>query len=162
MKPGKPLERRTPLKSCGRLERKGALARGSGLARRAAVKASKRAALAAGTAADGIGERVARDRTKARSGGWCEIQMDGCFGRATDWHHRLRDGQGGLWQASNGLHLCRWCHEAVTNTRGHRAEYEANGWLVPTGTVPADVPVLLPTGQRVLLDDVGDYLPVAA
>ena len=114
-------------------------------------------------ASEWVGEARARDAVAGRSGGLCEIRLRGCFGRALDWHHRLLKGQGGLWQASNGLHLCRWCHEAVTNTRGNRATYEQNGWLIPANTVPAivpaDVPVLLPSGQRVFLDDVGDYLP---
>jgi hypothetical protein len=148
------LRRRTPL------QRTPFAAHGSGLARNAPIRQKR--ATARATSQDGVGEGLARDRVKARSGGWCEIQLPGCFGRATDWHHRLRDGQGGLWQASNGLHLCRFCHGAVTNTNGHRAEYEANGWLVPTRAVPAEVPVLLPTGRRMWLDDVGDYLSVRA
>lgn len=159
MKRGGPLARTTPLQRTGGLARHTELARGGPLARNhplAARRSTPR--LVAVDLAEGIGEGVAKDRVSLRSGGWCEIQLTGCFGRALDWHHRLRDGQGGLWQASNGLHVCRFCHMAVTNTNGHRAEYEANGWLVRTRVVPADVPVLLPTGRTVWLDDDGRYL----
>lgn len=150
------------LKRTSALQRRPFVSRGSALARTSPLKAKRSKARPVADQPVGVGEGVARDRVKARSGGWCEIQMPGCFGRATDWHHRKNRSQRGLWQASNGLHACRWCHEHVTDTRGHRALFEANGWIVPSHRTPAEVPVLLPTGQRVLLDDVGDYLPVAA
>ena len=148
-----PFVRNTELHRGGPLARSGALARSTPLAARRTTPR-----LVVADQQDGIGEDVAKGRVKRRSLGCCEIQIAGCFGRALDWHHRLRDGQGGLWQASNGLHVCRWCHMAVTNTNGHRAEYEANGWLVRTRIVPADVAVLLPSKRRVWLDDRGRYL----
>lgn len=83
------------------------------------------------------GVNKARGLVKERSGGDCEIRMLGCHGTATDWHHRLRQSQGGKWHVQNGLHLCRFCHEAVTNTRGHREEHERKGWLVPSHEDPA-------------------------
>lgn len=89
------------------------------------------------------GVNKARELVKKRSGGFCEIRMIGCFGPATDWHHRQLRSQGGKWEARNGLHACRFCHEAVTNTRGHRAEYERNGWLVRSHLDPAAVDVLM-------------------
>lgn len=90
-----------------------------------------------------VGVNKARELVKARSGGQCEIHMLGCYVQATDWHHRVRQSQGGKWHVQNGLHACRFCHEAVTNTRGHRPEYEANGWMVHSRQDPATVEVLL-------------------
>jgi hypothetical protein len=114
-----------------------------------------------------VGEGSARKMVRARSGGRCEIQIAGiCLGNAMSFHHRKNRSQRGIWSASNGLDLCgdgvRGCHGAVTNTNGRRAEFEANGWIVPSHRIPAEVPVLLATDVRVLLDDVGDYLPVRA
>lgn len=110
-----------------------------------------------------IGEQRARDLVYGRSGGVCELQIVGvCLGRATNWHHRLARSQGGLWQASNGIHVCgsgtTGCHGAVTNTNGHRAEYEAKGWIVSRGVVPATVPVVLWPMGIVRLDDEGGWL----
>lgn len=90
-----------------------------------------------------VGVNEARRLVKERSGGQCEIHMVGCYEQATDWHHRQLRSQGGKWEVRNGIHACRFCHEAVTNTRGHRAEYEANGWLVRSHLDPAAVEVLL-------------------
>jgi len=160
--------KRTPLKRKTSLTRTAFPSRGKPLPQRAAPLKAKRPKKAATAVEqpDGVGERVAKDRARRRAVGLCEIRLVGCFGRGKDFHHRLLSGQGGLWQASNGLFLCRWCHEAVTNTRGNRALYEANGWLIRANTVPAivpaTVPVLLWNDTRVLLDDVGDYLPVRA
>ncbi len=104
---------------------------------------------------EGVNE--ARRLVKERSGGQCEIHMLGCYVQATDWHHRVRQSQGGKWHVQNGLHACRFCHEAVTNTRGHRPEYEANGWMVHSRQDPAEVEVLLWHHDRhdwyLLLDD---------
>jgi hypothetical protein len=66
--------------------------------------------------------------------------------RATNWAHRWPEGQGGLWFASNGLHLCGMgnasgCH-GYSET--HRAESYRKGWLLKRGRNPLTVPVLLP------------------
>lgn len=151
---------RTPLVRHTGLQRAAPLARGGPLVRSKPI-ADRRTTprLVVVDLVDGIGEGIARKRVKARSGLKCEIRLLGCYRIALDWHHRKNRSQGGLWQASNGLHICRFCHSAVTNTNGNRALYEANGWLVPSHLVPADVPVLLPTGRTVWLDDDGRYLP---
>lgn len=122
MKRGGPIPRRTPLRS-------------SAPSPRDAKPKSK-----PGSAA-GVNE--ARRLAKARSGGFCEIRMVGCYGPATDWHHRQLRSQGGKWEVRNGIHACRFCHEAVTNTRGRRKEYEDCGWLVRSHQDPAAVEVLL-------------------
>lgn len=104
-------------------------------------------------------QKLGRDFVYARSGGLCEIRLaEICTGRASEWHHRLNKGQGGRWDASNGLHLCAACHDFVTN-RG-RAEAKAKGWAVAPGiTPPIDVPVLR-RGVLVYLDDKGGLDPV--
>lgn len=157
MRRGGELKRNTPL------ARTGFTSRGSALERQAPTKPrASKPKPAAVEVSEWIGERPARDAVEGRSGGLCEIRLPGCFGRAKDWHHRLLKGQGGLWQASNGIHACRWCHEAVTNTRGHRAEYEENGWLVPSHGNPGEARAWIHTvrfGQAwVLLRDDGDVV----
>jgi hypothetical protein len=91
------------------------------------------------------GVNEARDKVKERSGGLCEIREPGCFNVATDWHHRKLKGQGGPWHVTNGLHLCRFCHDLVTNTRGRRKEFEDNGWLVSAYEDPAEKDCLIYT-----------------
>lgn len=92
-----------------------------------------------------VGESKARKDVKDRSGGLCEIREPGCFNAATDWHHRKLKGQGGPWDVTNGLHLCRFCHDLVTNTRGRRKEFERYGWLVPSHEDPSQVECLIYT-----------------
>lgn len=141
----------------GGLRRTTELQRGGPLARRVPLR-SRRARQRRAPLVDVIGnERLGKELVFGRSNGWCEIQLPGCHGRAIDWHHRRLRSQGGRWDASNGLAACRWCHEAVTNTRGRRAEYEANGWLVSREAIPAAVPVLLANVGWALLDDDGGY-----
>ena len=102
-----------------------------------------------------VGERVARRIVYRRSGGWCE----GCDKRpATDWHHRLNRSQGGLWQASNGLHLCPACHWWVTH---HPiAAHDRFGWHCEPHEVPARARVWLARRGWCLLSDPGDVTPV--
>lgn len=134
---GKPLERTTRLRSSGPLK-------------------AKRPTMSAA-------ERLAKRITRARSGGWCEIRLPGvCVGRALDFSHRIAAGRGGKWLASNGLDACRFCHEAITNTRGKRAEYERLGYIVRTGADTTAVPVWLNGERWVLLDDSGNYVEVGA
>lgn len=108
-----------------------------------------------------IPERV-RVIVRTRSGGVCEK----CGrARAVEMHHRCGRQMGGsrtAWinKPSNLLHLCTPCHGEVTDTQGARAFAETSGWLVRRGqTLPADVPVVLWHGLR-LLDDEGSYQPV--
>jgi hypothetical protein len=92
-----------------------------------------------------VGVNEARDKVEERSGGLCEIREPGCFNVATDWHHRKLRSQGGKWHVQNGLHLCRFCHDLVTNPRGRRKEFEDNGWLVPSHEDPAKKDCLIYT-----------------
>ena len=146
------------------LKRKPFEAHGKGLQRNKPMPRKRSTARTQPARQVGVGEGLARDRVKARSGGWCEMQVPGvCLGRATNWCHRVGKGQGGQWRASNGLAGCGsgttgchgWCH-------ANPAAARERGWMLRRTEDPAAVPVLLPTGVRVLLDDVGDYLPVRA
>lgn len=94
-----------------------------------------------------------------RSGKVCEARLPGCWGRATDPHHRVTRKDGGRHgqakqqsdQLSNLLHLCRSCHDyahgpmSVTNPLGLRL-YE--------NQIPAQEPVLY-RGEPSYLDDLG-------
>lgn len=89
-----------------------------------------------------------------RSGDICEL----CGRRrATNYHHRLRAGQGGREHAGNGLHLCgsgtTGCHGAVH--RNPQRSY-ANGWLVRSGVDPLLMPVWLMTGHGERYVQLGD------
>lgn len=105
------------------------------------------------------GENRAREIVYARSRRCCERCGQA---KASEWHHRRNRSQQGKWRASNGLDLCVPCHLAVTNTNGHRAEYERDGWIVPSRKNPTDVPVWMwYRGQwgKWLLDDQGTAVP---
>ncbi len=129
MKRGGPLQRKTPLKSASPL--------------RSTPPSDKPGKPVQRKTGKHVGVNEARKLVKQRSGGQCEIRMLGCFGEGTDWHHRKLRSQGGPWHVQNGLQACRFCHGCVTNTNGHRAEYEANGWLVRRHEDPAAVEVLM-------------------
>lgn len=108
------------------------------------------------------GESRARRLVRKRSGGLCEIAMSSmCTSQATEWSHRIRRSQGGLWLPSNGLAACRSCHLVITNTRGHRDAYVANGWVLNSTQRPLEARVLtIHSLDPVLLDDNGGWTPV--
>lgn len=70
---------------------------------------------------------AAKAEMTRRSGGRCEIHTVLCAGRAVLFHHILRRSQGGKGVASNGLHLCHFCHVYLHD---HPAEAYENGWLI--------------------------------
>jgi hypothetical protein len=145
----KALQRTTPLRSVTPLER--TRLRSSGPALRP-VKPRK--------APQGAQEKEAKRLTRVRSGGWCELRLPGiCVGRAYDFSHRIAAGRGGKWTASNGCDACRWCHDAITNTNGRRAEYERLGYICKTGVDTTLERVWL-RGERWvwLTDDDTEYL----
>lgn len=86
-------------------------------------------------------EQLAREVTRSRSGGLCEICGDA---RATNFHHRKNRSQGGQWCPSNSLDLCgsgtTGCHGLVG--ANPKRSYE-QGWLVRRGHDPAKTPVWL-------------------
>jgi hypothetical protein len=104
-----------------------------------------------------------RSKTLAdRSGSWCEPQLAeaGCWGRATDPHHRITRKDGGRHgeakersdQLSGLVHACRPCHRWVHD---HPAKARDLGLLLREHQIPAYEPVLY-RGDLVYLDDAGD------
>lgn len=80
-----------------------------------------------------MGERQCKNIVDYRSQGACELHIaSDCTGRGLDHHHLKLRSQGGRWLPSRIVHCCRRCHRAVTNTNGWRAQYERNGWLIPS------------------------------
>ena len=71
-----------------------------------------------------------------RSQRMCEV----CRRPASEWHHRVNRSQGGSWSPANGLDLCRWCHQWVTERRTHAL---ALGLALPAGSNPAAHPAWL-------------------
>lgn len=105
---------------------------------------------------------VVRARLMARSGGFCEVRVAGCWDEASQAHHRRPRGLGGsknpaTGQASNGLMVCLSCHNHLETAE--RAEARDRGWIVRQGSDPREVPVFR-YGRWVLLDDEGGIRPV--
>lgn len=71
----------------------------------------------------------------------CQLQLDGCNGRAAHKHHRQMRSQGGHDEPFNLLDLCLSCH---TYVHGHPKEAYDNGWLVYSWQNSAIVPVIFP------------------
>lgn len=112
-----------------------------------------------------MSEKTCRDVVRVRSGGDCELRLDGCLGRAHSVHHRRKRSQGGPWLPSNAVHSCgdgsRGCHGVITETR---TEYYDNGWIVHSWSDWKSTPILMHTAHGhtwVLLDDEGGYRLVA-
>lgn len=128
MNRGGPLQRHTPLARTP-------LARGVDLIRITPLRRSNGALPVRGAAEPGerSAETLARKHLRDRSQGHCELRIGGvCLGRTHDqFCHRLAEGQGGPWLASNGIAGCGsgttgchgWCHD-------NPALAEAHGWIV--------------------------------
>lgn len=136
-----PLVRRTPL------------SRGSGMP--PTVGGLTRMAIARKRVARSPEEARARRVVTARADGRCEAR--GCPD-PTDWAHRVGRAQGGPWCPSNGLALCRSCHQWCDHA-GNRDEAEALGWMLRRRHDPAATPVLLHRHGWVLLDPAGGITP---
>jgi hypothetical protein len=101
-------------------------------------------------------------KLRKRSQGWCEIQLEGCYGRAVHPHHRITTKSGGRHgaakvehdQLSDLLHLCWHCHDVVTR-EPKWAKRWVNGWSLDENDNPSMRPVLY-RGQLMYLDDAGD------
>lgn len=151
LKPGGPLERRTPLRAFVGLVRRSSLGVKSAprqKAMRSAVPRDVRVAL------------------QARSRGICELGMrDVCAYHATDTSHRVTRGMGGRHGAarrdsdrlSNVMDACRLCHEWVG--RFPRAA-RLVGWVLLRREDPAQHPVVY-RGKPVFLTDDGRVVPYA-
>ncbi|MGW4484298.1 HNH endonuclease [Amycolatopsis sp. NPDC004368] len=76
-------------------------------------------------------------------------------GGPLDWHHRKNRSQGGTWQPSNGLRLCRPCHIEITDTR---PEFYERGWCVKEWQTPSEVPFEhWQLGPVLVNDETSDY-----
>jgi hypothetical protein len=173
--PGKPLERGgQPLRRKKRLEP------GPGaLARRTELKRKATPAAAAAPVRNGTLEPSAKPKKRQRYTGPSEAVKDALRKRARglcercgqrpgkDPHHRLARKMGGTkrpWinKLSNLLLLDRRCHDEITNTNGHRTEYEDAGWVLREGMEPGLTPVWMwyrGVWGDWLLDDAGGAVP---
>jgi hypothetical protein len=96
---------------------------------------------------------------RERSGGRCEIRIEGCWGTARDLHHRVSQKSGGRHRhaarrsdrPSNVMDSCRRCHLVVTD---HPKFAYTNGWSLREGHDPLQEPVLY-RGELSYLDDAG-------
>lgn len=101
-------------------------------------------------------ESRGRELTRNRAGDRCE----GCSRAALLEHaHRKSRAQGGGWEPSNAMRLCRTCH-AYSH---HQPDWSIQrGWMVPRDGDPALVPVVIRVWglmlSQVLLDDEGQYV----
>jgi hypothetical protein len=88
----------------------------------------RRKAKAARKRREHTGGQIVRAEVAARSGGLCELGLEGCRVKADCFHHRLRRSHGGPDTAVNLLHLCNdGCHAFVH--ANPRLSYE-RGWLL--------------------------------
>lgn len=100
-----------------------------------------------------------RAELETRSDGWCEAGLDGCWGRATDPHHRVVRGIGGVHgeakeradELADLVLLCRRCHQQV---HAYPAASYALGLLLKRHQVPAQS-LLWYRGEPSYLDNDG-------
>lgn len=96
--------------------------------------------------------RTAKAIVRERSGGWCEMRLPGCLGRATDFSHRIGRGVGGPDTASNGMDAFRmchgWCHSRPEEAKGL-------GLMLESWQDPTNEPVAYQNAGMVLLDNEG-------
>lgn len=76
-------------------------------------------------------------------------------------HHRKLRKHGGTNDITNLIALCSSCHNIAPDSvhQNPRISYE-QGWLVPSWANPAEWPVTLANGSRVLLTSDGKYQTV--
>jgi hypothetical protein len=97
-----------------------------------------------------------------RSGRICEIQLRGCWGRASEKSHRITQKMGGRHRAgkersdrpSNALDSCHYCHGVIT-LEPWTVDAKGNGWVLEEWQEPTAEPVLY-RGDLVYLDDAGE------
>ena len=137
------------------MTRRAALRAGSAMVRRTGLRrapvARTRPRLRTSIARPSPEELLAKDLVSARSGDRCEF----CGSTANDWAHRMARSQLGRWEATNGLALCRpchdWCHDNPSAAK-------AAGLILESSRSPATAPVWLPRCGWVYLTPDGEYL----
>lgn len=118
-----PLSKTAPMSGTWPQARNGALQRSRKPMRRQSAKA--KALIPARRACQAV--------VRARSGGRCEVRIEGqCIGYATDVHEILARGAGGsITDPENCLNSCRPCHDFVTEHPNRAREL---GFVAPRGT----------------------------
>lgn len=103
-------------------------------------------------------EHRARRLVRARTGDDQDLCETCLTEVGTDWSHRKRRSQGGLWCPSNGLWQGRTCHR-LTDSGSAQAEHY--GWHLRRHQDPLTTPVYLARHGWVLLDPNGGMTPCA-
>lgn len=161
-----PLIRKTPLVAKTGLRRVTPMQQQAGRESLSARNAAPKRRAAMATKPRKRSTRTLVEQLAERSGGWCEMNREGCQGRAVDPCHRIGTGMGGRHGAavelsdrpSNAIHCCRACHDWQ---HGNVAMAKAYGLILPNGADPRDEPVLLRYGL-VWLDDEGGWTSTEA
>jgi hypothetical protein len=158
------------------LRRTGFTNRGKPLRRYTELLRSSKSRAGSGTTGEGgsvvssagrpraTGHRIERDSAaivRERSGGRCEIGIEGCWGEAVEKSHRIARGMGGRHGAakklsdrpSDLLDSCLYCHLLITRY-AWRVDAKGNGWVLVDGQEPTAEPVLY-RGELSYLDDAG-------
>ena len=90
-----------------------------------------------------------------RAGGYCEK----CGRPASDsmaLHHRKLKSRGGKDSVSNLIHVHHECHNLGTDSIHLNPGYAgAKGWMVASWQDPAEVPMFMPDGRLVILEEDG-------
>lgn len=94
---------------------------------------------------------------RVRSGGYCEMRLSGCLGRATDFSHRIGRGVGGADTPSNGMDACRICHQWC---HANPAEAKDLNLMLESWQDPTVEPVAYQNAGFVRLDNEGGLWPV--
>jgi hypothetical protein len=155
MKSGGPLKRTTPLTAKTGLQRTTPMQQRAGRESLSARTGSKDKSAPKRRRRSTVDLRTALTR---RSGGVCEMALDGCQGRAVDPCHRVGTGMGGRHgdavavsdRPSNAVFGCRSCHDWQHTNVGMAKAY---GLILPNGADPLREPVLLRYGVVLLGDD---------
>ena len=91
-----------------------------------------------------------------RAGNYCEAC--GKVGQNFALHHRRLKSQGGKDEVCNLIAVHHECHNMGTNAiHMNPAKSIEMGWIVPSWAQPAEYPLHLPDGSKVLLDNEGSY-----
>ena len=94
-----------------------------------------------------------------RAGNYCEACGNVCADFAL--HHRKLRSQGGKDEVCNLIAVHHKCHNLGTDSI-HLSPAKATklGQIVSSWDEPAEVPLHLPDGSKVLLDNEGNYLEI--
>lgn len=109
-------------------------------------KATQKAEKAARKRRQHVGGQIPRAEVARRSGGFCELGIEGvCRGRADCFHHRLPRSHGGPDTAENLLHVDNLgCHAYA---HAHPEESYRKGWILRS-TDDLNTPVIGGTRDR--------------